>query len=109
MLARIPRILALTTLTASVASNTGCKACDRPDEVLITAGGTMDPIPPVTSNTAPTGEPTPTGGQELCPGYNDVCIFDDPGQTRTVFQCDGTARIRLNADPFGTEYDDISA
>ena len=67
----------------------------------------MDPIPPVTSNTVPTGEPAPTGGQELCPGYNDVCIFDDAGQTRTVFQCDGTARIRLNADPFGTEYDDM--
>ena len=36
-----------------------------------------------------------------------VCIFDSPDQTRSTFKCEGTARIRLDADPFGEEYDDL--
>ena len=84
-----PDTLALT-FAAYVATNTGCKACEPLEVATPTAGGTEDPVDPVPPSTVPTsgdvtGEPPPTGGPELCPGYNDVCIFDSPDQTRTIF------------------------
>lgn len=80
----------LTALAAYAVTNTGCKACEPTLPIEMTAGGTEDPVDPVPPSTVPTsgdvtGEPPPTGGPELCPGYNDVCIFDSPDQTRTIF------------------------
>lgn len=97
-------------LCLAFALGAGCKACDSVDPIGETAGGTADPVPPVTTVPAEadgTGEKTPTGGEEPCPGYNDVCIFDSPDQTRSTFKCEGTARIRLDADPYGEDYDDM--
>lgn len=95
-------------LLVSAANSSGCGACQpTPIPPEATVGGTEDPLDETTTSgsqdtqtpTTSATSTTSTTSASPCPGYDDVCIFDSPDETRTLFSCEGNVDVKIDGAP----------